>query len=537
MSPRPGVTIFVELIHSALKVIETGPGVSALFRMSPTVLVVYMAGVSASPPIEASRYGTLSAMITPLAPAARAFAVRTPEAQGNGSFPTFQSMRTILPAMFARSAPVHGEAAETVRRRIVEIRGQRQRCRSRRREPVEVDGARSAVQARNRYRSVDAKRVGHVDRIGRGRDGDRPRRGRGAARDVVDVGVVPRGRHDDDAVQRRVLARGRRRIVGGSERRAERHVDDVDMIGWIAVAVRIHSEVDRLGGDGGAARTAEHAIGHRSPPWGHTWPDMHRRSGDRGVVGPGVRRSVGVHAVPGGRADDVAAMAVAVHRVSVRMRHLSAGIVLLALYASPDEIVSPRRLSRSGRSPRSRRAPADSGSRRCWRHSSPPRSAHRAGAAETCVDVVDAGVDNRDRHPFAGFTERLPRLVCADESDARSVAGLSQWNGMNRFDARKRGVPCGILWAVRADGHAVVGSLHRIENVVADGGDTACCAFSFCCFCVLLACAAAAFEAPRLFSLANTTAAGVPSSWSMSGPTNVGTWSSVPPAGVMPGPT
>ena len=71
-----------------------------------------------------------------------------------------------------------------------------------------------------------------------------------------------------------------------------------------------------------------------------------------------------------------------------------------------------------------------------------------ARAAETCVDIVDAGVDDRDRHPFARFTEGLPRLVCADESDARSVAGLSQRDGMNRLDSGEGRVPCGILRAV-----------------------------------------------------------------------------------------
>ena len=86
---------------------ETTPAVSWLFSVLPTLTFVYIPGTVALPPIEVSRNVVESAMMIPVAPASAALFARTVDPHGNGSFPSFQSTRTIRPAMFAASAPVH----------------------------------------------------------------------------------------------------------------------------------------------------------------------------------------------------------------------------------------------------------------------------------------------------------------------------------------------------------------------------------------------------------------------------------------------
>src|SRR6266511_5129229 len=110
VSARPGVTRRTESLYSAVSVtdtLETTPAVSLLLSTLPTRLVVYIAGIDAVPAIVVSRYGVVSTMMIPTAPAAVALLARAAEPQGNvASCGCFQSTSRICPLIFVASVAV-----------------------------------------------------------------------------------------------------------------------------------------------------------------------------------------------------------------------------------------------------------------------------------------------------------------------------------------------------------------------------------------------------------------------------------------------
>ena len=150
--------------------------------------------------------------------------------------------------------------------------------------------------------------------------GERSTRAPRAARDVVDVRVVARRGHDHDAGRCRVVHGAHRRIVLGAVGRAERHVDDVDVIRRVAVTVRVSRPVDRLSREARVACAPEHPERVDLSLGRDARADRHRRRVERCVVRAGVRRPIRVHARARRGAGHMAPVAVAVHRVRVGSR-------------------------------------------------------------------------------------------------------------------------------------------------------------------------------------------------------------------------
>ena len=314
----------------------------------------------------------------------------------------------------------------------------------------------------------DARAVGD-DRLDAGaadRDG-----GAGEARGAVDggdrdhsvarrrraghVGARPfvAGRcHDDDARADRVRRGDRIRVVRAAERRTERHVDDVHAV--------VDGPVDGRDDDVGGPCAAEHAdrVQVRLRRDAGADPEVLRWRAR--VVRPGVGGAVRVDPVARGGAGDVAAVALAVERVGVRMgnrlvrRRGGVGVVRVA-----NEVGAALDARRGGAEQRGVRGLRLRGVGRVV-------GGHRAGAAEVRMRVVDARVDDADLDALAGVAGVLPYLRNPEERHRDGVVERVGARRVDRDDVRQRrdGVD-GLLRERELD--AVVGRLHLGDDPAA----------------------------------------------------------------------
>ena len=166
---------------------------------------------------------------------------------------------------------------------------------------------------------LDAEAVDDIRIVERRGRGDRPCGRAGSAQRIEKITVVS-GRDDhDDACRGGVIARGHGGIVERAEVGTERHVDDVEVIGKIAIAVRIHRPVDRLRGQVRRSAAAEYAQPIELCLRSVTRANAHGRERNaRVVVRAEERRSIAIDAVAGNRAGNMRAVAVAIERVRIR---------------------------------------------------------------------------------------------------------------------------------------------------------------------------------------------------------------------------
>src|SRR6185503_18620156 len=123
------------------------------------------------------------------------------------------------------------------------------------------------------------------------------------------AGVARRG-DDDDAGDRGGVGGDRGGVQRPAEVAAQRHVDDVEVVGDVVVVVGVHRPVDGEGGEAGAAEAAEDAQAVERRLRRGARADAHGAVVGGVVPGAGVGAAVGVDAVAGGGARDVAAVTV-----------------------------------------------------------------------------------------------------------------------------------------------------------------------------------------------------------------------------------
>ena len=110
------------------------------------------------------------------------------------------------------------------------------------------------------------------------------------------------------------------RVVGGGGVGAERHVDHVEVVGEVAVTVRVERPVEGRITTSVEPSQPNTFSAYRSTPRAPRRADPHVEVAGSALYAPVKARAVGVHAVAGGGAGHVAAVAVAVQRVGVRVR-------------------------------------------------------------------------------------------------------------------------------------------------------------------------------------------------------------------------
>ncbi len=274
------------------------------------------------------------------------------------------------------------------------------------------------LHARDRRRRVygHARRQSAARYVRGGRDcraGDARR-----ARDVREVAFVAGRGRDDDADRGGIVGRDRRRIGRFAERRAEAHVDHVEVIAHVAVAVRVHRPLDRLRSDvGTAAGVAEHLQRVQIGAGCNTLADTAR------------------HADAGSSARDVRAMAVAVQRISIGLRHGSRIVRVVSRAGEVEAALDLRGRKRAGLD-----------------DVLVVRDVlgNAAAATEVGVRVVDAGVDDADADVLAA-ADLGPHRRRADPRHALDVVYRVQLDAPHRAYARHLAQRCDLG---RADLHA-----------------------------------------------------------------------------------
>src|SRR5690606_26761632 len=250
--------------------------------------------------------------------------------------------------------------------------------------------------------------------------------------DVGDVPLVACRGHDHDAEVDGVLGGDSRGVARHSERRAEAHVDDVDVIARVEVVVGVERTLDGIGGELGASGdVTEHLVGVELGAWRHAL-------------------SVPFGSKARGGAGDMRAMPVDVERVAVGARDIDGrvgtGVVVGAGEVEPaDHLVGGEGSLLDD-----------------------PRLVVLvvlgiAGATEGGVGVVDPGVDDCDRHALTVVSVVLG-YVTADPGDAVRIVEV-----VARYPAHVQhavdGADGGNITGPDLGPDPVGGNLHRGELV------------------------------------------------------------------------
>ena len=254
-----------------------------------------------------------------MAPASSTLPERPTEPQRRVSSSSSHSSQATLPRTRAASAADSGSHPSALAPGMVATRpltGSLGRAVGR---PVVVEGHLAALHPGDAGGSGHPQPVEQLEGVDGAGDGQGAHRVAGGAAGVGEVAVVA-GRGDGEhAVGRQLVDHG---VLGVVDRRvvgAEREVDDVEVVGEVAVTVGVQGPVERLQGVLGGALAAEHLQAVERGSRGRAGADLHGEqllAGQGGVVA-GEGGAAGRHAVARGRAGDVRAVVVAVQRVGV----------------------------------------------------------------------------------------------------------------------------------------------------------------------------------------------------------------------------